>query len=68
MRRLPAGLQDGLPVSDAALGCKTQQKIVPVIGQQLRHSLFRQLRGLCFQLCSQLFRCASLRQQAADAL
>ncbi len=57
-------------MSDAAL-CKcvgkTQQKIVPVIGQQLRHSLFRQLRGLCFQLCSQ-FRCASLRQQAADAL
>lgn len=37
--------QDGLPVGDTLL-CKgmgqTQQKIMAVIGQQLRHALFRQ--------------------------
>ncbi len=63
--------QNALPVSDTPL-CKgmgqTQQKIMAVIGQQLRHALFRQWQGLCFQHCSQLFRGTAFRQQAADAL
>lgn len=58
-------------MSDTPL-CKgmgqTQQEIMAVIGKQLRHALFRQRQGLCFQHCSQLFRGTAFRQQAADAL
>ena len=63
--------QNALPVSDTPL-CKgmgqTQQEIMAVIRQQLRHALFRQRQGLCFQHYSQLFRGTAFRQQAADAL
>lgn len=34
---------------------QTQQEIMAVIGQQLRHTLFRQRQGLCFQQSGQLF-------------
>jgi len=58
-------------VSDTPL-CKgmgqTQQKIMAVISQQLRHALFRQRQGVSFQHGGQLFRGAAFRQQAADAL
>lgn len=59
MRRLPAAVSERFASERYPL-CKgmgqTQQKIMAVIGQQLRHALFRQWQGLCFQHCSQLFR------------
>lgn len=71
MRRLPAAVSERFASEryPALQGMgQTQQEIMAVIRQQLRHALFRQRQGLCFQHYSQLFRGTAFRQQAADAL